>query len=142
VDEEKLMAQGTAESPDAVREDSAQPRSGRPKLGTGDASPAAAEDALGAAFQPTADVVAMVSRDANGDPAQTKNFHVMVDDDAPGHVKDAHWNKAGEVSGAQRYDHAKHGPVLVGFSDDELDERAKTEDRELARINFREGSKG
>lgn len=135
------MTQGN-DTPDAVREDSAQPRAGRPKLGTGDASATAAGDAMEAAFQPTADVVAMVSRDANGDPAQTKNFHVMVDDDAPDHVKDAHWNRAGEVSGAQRYDHAKHGPVSVGFSDEELDERAQTENRELARINFREGSKG
>jgi hypothetical protein len=117
------MAQGTETA-------GAQPKVGRQMPGPETASPDAARASADASAQPTADVVAMVSRDANGEPAQTRNFRVMVDDDAPDHVKDAHWNKAGEAMGAKHVDWDKRtGP-------DELDhdERAKTEAKELARI--------
>jgi hypothetical protein len=51
--------------------------------------------------EPTADVVAMVSRDVNGDPMQSVNFRVMVDPDAPDDVKAAHYNLAGKAAGAR-----------------------------------------
>lgn len=41
------------------------------------------------------DVVAMVSRDANGDPAQTVNYRVLVGDDADRATKDAAHNLLG-----------------------------------------------
>lgn len=129
------MAQGT--EADTAQRAASQPKVGRQTPGADVASPDGAYASAEASAQPTADVVAMVSRDADGEPAQTKNFRVMVDDDAPDHVKDAHWNKAGEAMGAKHVDWDKRtGP-------EELDheERAKTEDRELARINYREGSK-
>lgn len=55
-------------------------------------------------LEATVDVVAQVSRDVNGDPAQSKNYIVMVDDDAPEHVKDAAHNRAGEAQGAKNVD--------------------------------------
>jgi hypothetical protein len=104
---------------------------GRQRPPTDVASPAAAENAADASAQADADRVSMVSRDVNGDPAQSENFHVLVDDDAPDHVKDAHWNKAGEALGAKHVDHQRDGV-------DNLDheERARTESRELTAINF------
>lgn len=122
------MAQGSTSAADA------QPK----RVDTTTASPDAVRAANDAMMQPTADIIAMVSRDVNGEPAQSKNFRVLVDDDAPDHVKDAHWNKAGEAMGA------KHVDVNKRTGPDELnhEERAKTEERELARINYREGSKG
>lgn len=133
------MAQGTANSADAVREESAQPKTSDKKADTTTGSRDAVNTANEVSSRPTADVVAMVSRDVNGDPAQSKNFRVLVDDDAPDHVKNAAWNKAGEEQGAKNYDHDKHSATVGELSDEERDERAKTEERELARINFREG---
>lgn len=121
---------GGSRSAEELRRDSSQPRVGRSKPDTTTASPDAAWVAAEASAQPRADVVAMVSRDKNGNPAQSENFRVMVDDDAPDHVKAVAWNKAGEEMGAQHYDANKHGdmPEL------DHDKRAKTESEELRKI--------
>jgi hypothetical protein len=134
VDEETLMAQGTAS--DTVREESAQPKLSDKKADTSTGSRDAVNDANEAAFQPTADVVAMVSRDVNGDPAQSRNFRVIgCSDDDPDHIKDAVWNRAGEQQGAKNYDHAKHGATVGALSDEERAARDKKEAEELRRIN-------
>lgn len=65
-------------------------------------APAAAPAVEG--FVPDADRVAMVSRDANGDPAQSANFVVMVDDDADAEEKAAAHNEAGAAQGAKHVD--------------------------------------
>lgn len=107
------------------------------------ASPTAARAAVLASAVPSADRVAMVSRDVNGEPAQSENFHVMVPEDAPEHVVDAHWNKAGEALGAKHVTDADHEALSnwdTSFSDKELKQREETEARELARVNFRDKS--
>jgi hypothetical protein len=121
---------GSGRSTEELRRESSQPRVGRSKHDLTTASPDAAWVAAEASAQPRADVVAMVSRDKNGNPAQSENFQVMVDDDAPDYVKDVAWNKAGEEMGARKYDAKKHGSMP------ELDHeaRAKTESDELRRI--------
>lgn len=125
-----------AESDDVARA-SAQPKVGEQKPSREVASEAGRENAASASARPDADVVAMVSRDVNGDPAQSENFVVMVADDASDRVKDAHWNKAGEALGA------KH--VGAGWRDGDgdgvdVEARAEAERGELDRINFRSGS--
>lgn len=82
-----------------------------------------------AAGWPTADVVAMVSRDANGDPAQTKNFVVLVAPDADEATRDAHWNVAGAAQGARYVDPA-NVPAAGILPDPDV------QARELARINY------
>lgn len=122
------MALGT--NSEDIQRAGSQPKVERSKPDTTIASPDAAWVAAEASAQPRADVVAMVSRDKNGNPAQSENFVVMVDDDAPDHVKDVAYNKAGEQLGAKHYDAKKHGdmPQL------DHDKRAKTEADELRRI--------
>lgn len=123
------MAQGETSGADVARQGS-QPKMERPKQDLTKASPDAAWASAESAPQPLGDVVAMVSRNKDGEPDQSANFHVLVDDDAPDEIKDAHWNRAGEAQGAKDYDHSKHG------APQELDheERMNTENKELARI--------
>jgi hypothetical protein len=138
------MAQGIESETDVVRRESAQPRVGRPKSSDLTASPDAAKAAADASAQPTADHVAMVSRDTNGDPAQSRNFRVMVDDDAPDHVKDAAWNKAGEAQGAERVNWDER---LTGPDYGDRDEQLRDENAAIARASYNpaglyEGKKG
>lgn len=107
------------------------------------ASPDVARAAMLASATPSADRVAMVSRDVNGNPAQSENFHVMVPENAADHVVDAHWNRAGEALGAKHVTEADHAALSdwdTSFSDKELKQREETEARELARVNFRDKS--
>ena len=130
------MAMGKGENAaDTARREGAQPEVDPQAPDTTTGSPDAVRAATLAAARPSADRVAMVSRDVNGDPAQSQNFEVLVDDDAPDHIKDAHWNKAGELTGAKHYDPKKHGVEAERL---DHDERARVENRELHRINFRE----
>lgn len=124
-----------SEDTDTVRRRGAQPEMSDRHADTTTGSPAAVKDTEEVAFRPTADVVAMVSRDVNGDPAQSKNFQVLIPEDASDADKDAAWNKAGEAQGAANYDHAKHGPQSFELSDKERAERDKKEAEELRRIN-------
>lgn len=134
-------------SADEARQDSAQPKSSK-QVDTTTASPDAARAANEASLRPTGDVVAMVSRDSSGHPAQSENFTVLVPEDASDERKAGAWNRAGEEQGAKNLKHSggertiedHMGSWDVGFSDKEQAERAKTEDRELARINYREKS--
>lgn len=119
------MAQATSSTPQPKHEAAAKDKG--PDLTTG--SPAAVANAKNASAVPTVDVVQQVSRDVNGDPAQSRNFRVMVDDDAPEHVKHHAWNKDGEALGA------KHGEVRAEEEELDHDARAKTEREELRRIN-------
>jgi hypothetical protein len=132
------MAQG--EGPmDVAKRESSQPRVGRqnpsPRDDRGDTgSPDAMRNAAMASAMPTADVVSMVSRDVNGNPAQSENFVVMVDDDAPDEIKDAHYNKAGEEVGAQKFSREEH---LMAVDPLDYEKRSKEESEQLHRINFR-----
>jgi hypothetical protein len=83
--------------------------------------------------QPRASHVAMVSRDHNGDPAESKNFVVLVDDGASDEEKDAAWNKAGEAMGAANFKEPKPRDAEQEAKDEE--QRAQTESDELRRIN-------
>ena len=138
-------ATGTASAADVQRSGS-QPEVGsvRREPDRTTASPDAARAAVMASAAPSADRVVMVSRDVNGEPAQSDNFHVMVPADAPEHVVDAHWNRAGEALGAKHVTEADHealGNWDTGFSEKEQTQRAETERRELHRHNFREDVK-
>lgn len=133
---------------DDVRMAGSQPKVDPQKPDTTKASPDAARAAMLASSQPTGDVVGMVSRDKDGNPAQSKNFVVLIPEGATDAERDAHWNRAGELQGAKHLEHS--GGVehtlradgtwgdLSGFTDEELAEREKTERRELHRHNFRE----
>lgn len=100
-----------------------------PDLTTG--SPDAVYAAMEATAQPIGDVIAQVSRDVNGDPAQSTNFAVLVDDNAPQEVKDEHYNTAGEAIGAKNVGSKPDYPTI------DWDQHAKTTAQELHRINFR-----
>lgn len=121
------------ESTDDVARESAQPKVGEQKPSRDVASEEGREDAALASARPDADVVSMVSRDVNGDPAQSRNFEVMVDDDASKHVKDAHWNKAGEAQGAKHVEAGWRDRDGDGVDDEK---RAKKENDELRQHNF------
>lgn len=131
---------------DDVRLAGSQPKIGAQEPDTTKASPGAAYAAQMASAQPTVDVVGMVSRDKNGNPAQSDNFVVLVPEGASDAVKDAHWNRAGEAQGAKHVENGGEQTIradgtwggTVGFSDEEVAERAKVERRELHRHNFRE----
>ena len=106
------------------------------------ASPAAADAALRASADwPTADQVAMVSRDVNGDPAQSANYTVLVPEDATDADREAHHNRPGELLGAanvkatagSEVDPARLG--VAGLTDEQRQERDIEETRQLARIN-------
>ena len=127
------MAQGTESETDVVRREGAQPKVGRPKASDLTASPDAAKAAADASAQPTADAVAIVSRDVNGEPAQSRNFRVMVGDDAPDHVKDAAWNKAGEAQGAEKVDWDER---LKGPDYGDRDEQLRDENAAIARASY------
>jgi hypothetical protein len=123
--------------------DSSQPTVAAQKPDTTKASPEGARAAVMASAQPTVDVVAMVSRDKNGNPAQSDNFIVLVPEGASDEVRDAHWNRAGEAQGAKHLssEGGERDPGSLGwggFTDEEIQERAETERRELHRHNFRE----
>jgi hypothetical protein len=100
----------------------------KPEVASADAQDAAEK----ASAQPIADSVAMVSRDVNGDPAQSKNFEVLVDDDASDEEKDAAWNKAGEALGAQ---HVKRQKRDRSKEREDAAKHAQRESDELRRIN-------
>jgi hypothetical protein len=105
------------------------------------ASPKSAREAVLASAAPSADRVVMVSRDVNGEPAQSDNFHVMVPEDASDELVDAHWNRAGEALGAKHVTDADHAALDnwdTSFSAEELKKREDTEAKELARHNFRQ----
>ena len=127
------MAQGTVSGADAAREESSQPRVSRPKSSDLVASPDAAKAAADASAQPTADAVAIVSRDVNGEPAQSRNFRVMVADDAPDHVKDAAWNKDGEAQSADKVDWDER---LKEPDYGDRDEQLRDENAAIARASY------
>lgn len=118
---------------DAARE-SAQPKVGAQTPDSTVASPDAQAAAAAASAAPAADEVAMVSRDVNGDPAQSVNYRVLVADDADEQAKDAAHNKAGEALGAK---HADASTTSEAAPVDE-EKRSKAEADELRRINFGE----
>ncbi len=72
------------------------------RLDTTVASETAAQQVVDASpLVPDADRVAMVSRDKDGNADQSENYAVLVADDAPERVKDAAYNKPGEILGAK-----------------------------------------
>jgi hypothetical protein len=71
----------------------------RPADGT--ASKSYTENAEKASAQPDVDRVAVVSRDANGEPRQTAGFEVIEVDDHTDEDKEAAWNVVGERTGAK-----------------------------------------
>jgi hypothetical protein len=83
--------------------------------------------------QARASHVAMVSRDHNGDPAESTNFVVLVDEDASDEEKNAAWNKAGEALGAANFKEPKPRDREQEAKDEQ--ERVQTEANELRRIN-------
>ena len=121
------MAQSTS------REGS-QPKVGAQKPDAQHASADAADAAVKASARADADVVAMVSRDVNGDPKQSANYVVLVDDDEDDDVKDAAHNKAGEELGAK---HVDHDEIKRDREAEESDrqKRLDTEAKELRAIN-------
>ena len=137
------MAVGKAAGADDVQRSSGQPEMSdrNMKADTTTASPDAAEDSIKAAFQPDGDVVAMVSRDSSGRPAQSENFVVLVPDDASDEVKAAAWNRAGEAQGSRNLKNggeraiSEHHATWFGMSDEERAKRDKKEAEELRRIN-------
>lgn len=96
-------------------------------------------------LEPDGDVVAMVSRDVNGHPNQSENFVVMVPEGVSDAERDAHWNRAGEAQGAKHLSGGGREEATDsrsdGLTDDERQERAEVEHRELYRHNFREDLK-
>jgi len=144
VKEDKTTGRKTVED---VQRDGSQPAVAAQGPDTTKASPDAARAAMMASSQPTGDVVGMVTRDRDGNPAQSKNFVVLVPEGATDAERDAHWNRAGEAQGAENLKHGGGERTLradgtwgdpFGFTDEELAEREKTERRELHRHNFRE----
>lgn len=98
-------------------------------------SATAADHAENASAQADVDVVAMVSRDKNGNPDQSAGFVVLIDDedDVPDHVRDAAYNKSGEAQGA-RNAAKRERPDLERRRQDEV-ERLNEENRQLRKLN-------
>lgn len=142
--DEKTTGRKTA---DDIRMAGSQPEVKAQEPDTTKASPGAAHAAMMASAQPLGDVVAMVTRDRDGNPDQSENFVVLIPEGASQAEIDAAWNRAGEAQGAKHLKHGGGERTLradgtwggpAGFTDEEIAEREKTERRELHRHNFRE----
>lgn len=119
----------------ATSQEQSQPKVGAQRPKPEHASPDAQDAAERSSLQPEGDVVAMVSRDVNGEPAQSANFAVLVDDDpdATDEEKAVAYNKAGEESGAKNFKGRKPRDYDAEAKDRE--KAADTERTELRKHN-------
>ena len=113
----------------------AQPHIERQRPDPTKASAESADHAENASAQPAVDVVAMVSRDKNGNPDQSVGFVVLADedDDADDQLKDAAWNRAGEAQGAENA--PKREKPDLEKRRKEAEEQRDEENRQLRKLN-------
>lgn len=113
----------SVETTDAVNHPQGEPAQVAPESAPADRTegePKRVDEREESGLIPDADRIAMVSIDANGKPAQTVNFHVLLPEDATDEHKAAALNEAGRKLGAEHVtdeDHAK-ADKAVGLKSD------------------------